>query len=136
MENNYRTHPSKGFVIALTVVLLGSIGATIGIIFVNEALWFKIFIYVFTTIFIIGSSILLIDQLTHYVEIKDGYFIKHLLFKKTKVKIEDIEKIENNKKGFYEVYVNNKKLTYFLSDTEDGKNIIRYLDSQKVNIKW
>ena len=135
MEERYRTYPSKGFVIALIVTFVVSIAMFIGFIFIQESLWFKVFVMIFFGIFIVGSLIVLLDQTTHYVEVSGNDFIKHLLFIKKKISIDDIVKIEL-KNGFFEVYVKDKKFTYFSSDTNDGKKIIKYLDSKRVNIKW
>ena len=135
MEPKYRTYPSKGLVIALTCVIVISIGMVVLFALINENIGFKIFMFVMFTIFIVGSLIVLLDQLTHYVEVEGEAFIKHLLLLKKRINIEDIEKI-NFKNGFFDVYVKGKKFAYFSSDTEEGKQIIKYLDSKRVKINW
>lgn len=135
MEKNLRTYPSKGLIIALSCVVLISIGMLILFVLINENIGFKIFMYVMFGAFIIGSLIVLVDQLTHYVEIEGDCFIKHLLLFKKKINIEEIDKVVL-KNDFFDVYVNNKKFTYFSADTEEGKKIIKYLDSKRVKINW
>lgn len=135
MENKYRTYPSKGLIIALSCVLVISIGMLVLFIVINENIALKIFMYVMFAIFIIASTIVLLDQLTHYVEVDGECFKKHLLFMTKTININEIEKI-SYKNDFFDVFVKGKKFAYFSADTEEGKRIIKYLDSKRVNIKW
>ncbi|MCR5740991.1 MAG: hypothetical protein K6G38_00800 [Gammaproteobacteria bacterium] len=135
MNKNVRTYPVKAFVIALIVVFLGSIGVSVGFIFVDEATAFRVVIWIFMGIFAIGSLIVLLDQLTHYIELSDEYYIKHLLFFKKKYEYKDIQKV-SLKKGFFEVYVSDRVVSYFSQDTKESGQIIKILESKKIKIEW
>ena len=133
-----RTYPIKSLTIFLTICFVVSIGMIVLFFmpFMKNELWvIKILVWIFCGMFAIASLIVLVYQLFFYIEVTSEYFINHIFFFKKKIKLKDIQKIKNVE-GFYEVYVNNRKITTFATNTKESQEIIVFLERNGVKIDW
>ena len=103
MSGKLRTEPIKGLVIFLAIVIPVSIAALI-ITIIDRSNWtISILTYIFGGLFVVLGTIILIDQLFHYTELKEDVLIDHVVFKKRSLPISKIKKIVLQK-GIYEIY--------------------------------
>ena len=78
---------------------------------------------------------MLINQLLFYVGVDEENFYKHAFFTKHTIPLKKIEKV-TNVDGFYNVYVQGKKICYFATNTKEGAEIIVFLEKKGVKIEW
>ena len=78
---------------------------------------------------------MLINQLLFYVGVDEENFYKHAFFAKHTIPLKKIDQIVN-KDGFYNVYVQGKKICYFATNTKEGAAIIVFLEKKGVKIEW
>ena len=95
----------------------------------------RILVWVLCPIFSIASLIVLIHQLFFYVEVRDDYFIKHFLFGSHKIPLRKIDKLVNND-GFYDIYVDTRKLASFPTNTKEAQQMVLYFEKKGVKIDW
>ena len=120
----------------MAICFFVSLGAIIGFIFYkDEWILIRVLIWIFCSIFLVASGIILVQQLTCYIEVTDEYLIKHFLLAKTKIPFKKINRIINQN-GFYDIYVDNKKIAYFSADTKEAQEIILFLEKKQVRIDW
>ena len=120
----------------MAISFVVSLGAIIGFAFFkDEWILIRILIWIFCSIFVVASGIILVQQLTCYVEVTDEYFIKHFLLAKTRIPYSKISRIINQN-GFYDIYVENRKFASFTADTKEGQEIILFLEKKQIRIDW
>ena len=137
-QGKLRTYPIKSLTIFLTVCFVVSVAMIVlfSLPFMKSEQWvIRILIWVFCGIFAVASLIVLCNQLFFYIEVKDGYFIKHIFFFKKKILLKNITKIKN-KDGFYDVMVNGNKFASFAGNTQQAQQIIVFLERNGVKIDW
>ena len=134
--NSVRTYPIKGLVIFMTIAFLVSLGMIILMVFLNNEMWvIRILVWIVCGIFVIASGIILVQQLLFYSEVDDEYFIKHAMFSKNKIAFRRIDKLVNNN-GFYDIYVDNKKISSIPTNTKESQQIIVIMEKKGVKIEW
>ncbi|MCR5184567.1 MAG: hypothetical protein K6C32_00580 [Bacilli bacterium] len=130
-KNNIRTYPVKGLVIFCLIGFLICTPAFIWFLFIEELLVFRVLVYIFCPMFSLIALITIIDQLFHYVEVKEDVFINHIVFWTKKVKIEKIERFEICE-GIYYIYYLNKKIASFPSQVVGADRVVIALERHGV----
>ncbi len=134
--NSVRTYPIKPLVIFMAIAFVTSVGMIILMIFLKDEMWvIRILVWVLCGIFSLASAIILIQQLLFYTEVDDEYFIKHFMFSKNKIAFKKIDKLVN-KDGFYDVYVNGKKISSIAGNTPESQQMIVIMEKKGVKIEW
>ena len=131
-----RTKPLKGFSIFLSIVFVLSVLTIIyfALTFSSQAKAFAIIVFVFAGLFSITSLLILIDQLFHYTELKDGAIINHIFFFKKSIKVEKIKKLIL-KDGIYKIYTEDKLFVQIPSGVIGAPEIIVGLEKLGVHLK-
>lgn len=135
-NNRLRTYPIKSLTIFLAVAFVVSLSMVILFIFLKNEPWLiRIIIFIFCGLFTIASAIVLVYQLMFYVAVDDEYFYRYVLLTPTRIPLKKITKV-NNRDGFYEIYVGDKKMASFAGNTKEGQQIIVFLERKGVKIDW
>ena len=135
-KNRIRTYPIKPLVIFLAICFVVSLTMDILFIFLTKEEWvIRILIWIFCSLFAVASAIVLVYQLMFYVAVDEEYFYKYVLLTPHKIPISKIEKIVN-RDGFYEIYVNGRKISSFVGNTNEGQQMIVFLERKGVKIEW
>ena len=135
-KNRIRTYPIKSLTIFLSVAFVVSLSMVILFIFLKNEPWLiRVLIFIFCGLFTIASAIVLVYQLMFYVAVDDEYFYRYAFLTPSRIPLKKIDRI-NNRDGFYEVYVNGKKLATFAGNTVEGQQIIVFLERKGVKIDW
>lgn len=124
---NCRTRPIKGFIIFLLVVFFVSVGSIILFSLTKQDIVVAVLVYIFCGAFSAVSLFMLLEQLFHYYEISDGYFINHILFVKKKYRISNISKIIL-KDEMYIIYRNSNRIAVISSRIVGANEIILALE--------
>ena len=101
----------------------------------DENIVIRILTFILCGMFAIASAIMLIQQLCFYIEVDDKNFIKHAMFSKFKIPFKKIDKIVNHD-GFYDIYVDGRKISSFVTNTKEAQQIIVILEQNGVKINW
>ena len=134
--NSIRTYPIRNLVIFMAIAFLISVGMIILMIFLqDEMMVIRVLVWILCGIFTIASGIILIQQLCFYIEVDDEYFIKHVMFTKEKIAFKRIEKLVNHD-GFYDIYVDKKKISSIPTNTKESQQIIVIMEKKGVKIDW
>lgn len=135
-EERIKTHPIWGLVIFLAIAFAVSLGMIILMIFLKDEMWvIRIVTWVVCSIFVVASGIMLVQQLFFSIEVRGEYFIKHVLFSSYRIPLKKIDKIVN-KEGFYDIYVEGRKIVSFATNTKESQEMIIYLEKHGVKIDW
>lgn len=131
-----RTYPIKGLVIFMAVAFLMSVGMIIFMAFMkDENIVIRILTWILCSAFALASGFMLGQQLLFYVELDDEYFIKHAFFSKYKIAYKRIDKLVN-KDGFYDIYVDGKKISSIATNTKESQQIVLIMEKKGVKIDW
>ena len=131
-----RTYPIKGLVIFMAVAFLMSVGMIIFMAFMkDENIVIRILTWILCSAFALASGFMLCQQLLFYVELDDEYFIKHAFFSKYKIAYKRIDKLVN-KDGFYDIYVDGKKISSIATNTKESQQIVLIMEKKGVKIDW
>ena len=134
--NPLRTRPIKKLCICVACIVAVSLGLCIGFIFMpNEQIVIRVIVWIMCGLFTVLGTVLLIDQLFNYVEVKDQVFIKHMFLTKHVIPFEKIKSVKSED-GFYVVYIGKKKVCTFAGDTKEANAIVSYMDKNHVKIDW
>ena len=128
-----RTQPIYGLVIFAGIAVVVSIGAIILFSIDMSNLFISILVFIFGGLFSIGGIAVIIDQLTHYVEVKENDLINHVFLAKHVLPISEIRKIKNNKE-IYEVYSKKGKFCTIPSHLKGVDTIMFALSRRGVEI--
>ena len=135
-NGSVRTYPIKGLVIFLLVAFLMSTGLIILMAFMSdENIVIRILVFIVCGLFVFASGFMLCQQLLFYVEVDENYFIKHAFFSKFKIAYKRIDKLVNNN-GFYDVYVDGKKISSIPANTKESQQILLIMEKKGVKIDW
>jgi len=135
-EERIRTYPVKGLVIFLSIAFVVSLGMIILMAFLKDEMWvIRILVWILCSIFTLASGTMLIQQLFFYIEVRGDYFIKHFMLSSHKIPLKNIDKIVN-KDGWYDIYVEGKKIVSFATNTKESQEMIIYLEKHGVKIDW
>ena len=135
-KNRIRTYPIKPLVIFLSISFTVSLAMVILFIFLKSEGWLiRILIFIFCGLFTIASAIVLVYQLVFYVAVDDDYFYRYAFLTPNKIPLKKIQRVFN-KDGFYEIYVDNKKIASFAGNTKEGQQIIVFLERKGIHIDW
>ena len=135
-KNRIRTYPIKPLVIFLAICFVVSLTMDILFIFLTKEEWvIRILIWIFCTLFAVASAIVLVYQLMFYVAVDEDYFYKYVFLTPHKIPLSKIDKIVN-RDGFYEIYVNGRKTSSFVGNTNEGQQMIVFLERKGVKIDW
>lgn len=131
-----RTYPIKGLVVFLSVAFFMSAGMIILMAFLkDENIVIRILVWILCSAFVLASGVMLAQQLLFYVELDEEYFIKHAFFSKFKIAYKRIDKLVN-KDGFYDIYVDGKKISSIATNTKEAQQIILIMEKKGVKIDW
>ncbi len=131
-----RTYPIKPLVIFLSICFVVSLAMVILFAFLDKEEWvIRILIFIFCSLFIVASAIVLIYQLMFFVAVDDENFYRYAFLTPNRVPFNKIDKIIN-RDGFYEVIVNNKKIATFAGNTKEGQEIVVFMERKGVKIDW
>ena len=132
--DKYRTKPIKGLLIFLPIVIIFSIGAILLFALTKQELVFSIIVYIFCGAFILFASILLLDQLFHYTELRGDVLINQIIFVRKKVKVEKITKIIL-KDEMYFVFVGQKQFCVISTRIRGANEIIVALERKGKSVR-
>ena len=135
-KNRIRTYPIKSLTIFLSICFVVSLAMVILFIFLKNEEWvIRILVFIFCSLFAVASAIVLVQQTMFYVAVDDEYFYKYVMLTPNKIPLSKIQKIAN-RDGFYDIYVNNKKIASFVGNTKEGEQIIIFLERKGIKIDW
>ena len=132
-----RTYPSKALIIFLLSVITLSIGICVGVYFIKEVLALKIVIWLFCSIFIVLSIVVLFGEALSYLSISEEKesLVIHKFLRKKIVKFSAIKSVEN-KDGYY-VFMDKHKEFYRIGTNASGVNALMIdLEKRGIKIKW
>ena len=129
-----RTKPIKGFVIALLVVLVVSIGSILLFALTEQDIVVSILVYIFCGAFTVLSAFMICVQLFHYLELKDDILINHIFIASKKAHISKIDKIILQDE-MYIFYVKKERFAVFSSRVEGVNEIIIALERKGIHVK-
>lgn len=132
-----RTYPSKVLIIFLLSVITLSIGICVGIYFIKDVLALKIVIWLFCSIFIVLSIVVLFGEALSYLSISEEKesLVIHKFLRKKIVKFSAIKSVEN-KDGYY-VFMDKRKEFYRIGTNANGVNALMIdLEKRGIKIKW
>ena len=132
--NRLKTRPIKGFVIALLVVLVVSVGAILLFALTKQDIVVSILVYIFCGAFSVLSLFMLCVQLLNYLELKDDMLISHVFLFKKKAKISNIDRIIL-KDEMYIFYVKKERFAVVSSRIEGANEIIIALEKKGIHVK-
>lgn len=132
--NKIRTKPVKGVIIFAAIAALVSAGAIILFVIDRDNLFISILVFIFGGMFFLGGIAIILDQLFHYVELKEDNLINHVIFKRHEIPVSKIKKI-TLVKGMYEIYTKNKKFCTIPSHLEGCDKIMVGLSRQGLEIE-
>lgn len=101
----------------------------------DEIIIMRILVFIMCGIFFLLGFIQLLAELLNFIEIKDDKVVVHKWLTHTKLSFDKISYV-TNKDGLYTLYVKNKKFYTFSTGLKEASEIIVYLESHGVNIKW
>ena len=135
-NGNVRTYPIKNLVIFLSVAFLVSSGMIVLMAFLqDEMMVIRVLVWILCGAFVLASGFMLCQQLLFYIEVDDQHFIKHIMFSKIKIPYKSINRVRNED-GFYVVYVKDKKIASFATNTPESQQIILIMEQKGVKIDW
>lgn len=132
--NRLKTKPIKGFVIALFVVLIVSIGAILLFALTKQDIVVSILVYIFCGAFSALSAFMICVQLFNYLELKDDILISHVFLFRKKTKISNIDMIIL-KDEMYIFYVKKERFAVVSSHVQGANEIIIALDKKGIRLK-
>lgn len=132
--NKIRTKPVKGAIIFASIAALVSIGALVLFAIDRSNLFISILVYIFGGMFFVGGVIVVLDQLFHYVELKEDKLINHLYFSRKEIEINRIKKVILEK-GMYEIYIKKGKFCTIPSHLEGCDKIIIGLSRHGIEVE-
>jgi hypothetical protein len=132
-----RTYPLKGLSIFLSVVIVLSIGLSIGIVFIEDLLALRIVIWVFSGIFAITSIVVLLKEAIIYLSFDEESEVltSHEFIIRRKIPLTKISRIEV-KDGFYVFYSGKQKIYTLGADRPNANELALALERHKIKIKW
>ena len=120
----------------MSVAFLMSIGMIVLMAFLkDENIVIRILTWILCSMFALASGFMLAQQLLFYVELDEDYFIKHAFFSKYKIAYKRIDKLVN-KDGFYDIYVDGKKISSIATNTKESQQIVLIMEKKGVKIDW
>ena len=135
-KNRLRTYPIKSLTIFVGITFVISVAMVVLFAFLKDELMvIRVLVWIFCGLFSVSSGIILVYQLFFYIEVNEKAFIKHFPFGHESIPLNKIQKIRN-KDGFYTIYVNDRKITSFATNTQESQAIIVFLEKHGVKIEW
>ena len=95
----------------------------------------RILVFIFCGLFVFASGFMLCNQVFFYIGVDEENLYKHVMFGKHTIPLKKIDRIVNAD-DFYTVYVKNKKLVSFATNTKESAEIIVFLEKKGVKIEW
>lgn len=132
-EKKLRTQPIKGLIIFLAIDIVVSMIALGYFIYDVSNLFISILVYIFGGMFLIIGVIVLLDQLFHYVEVKNECLINHILWKKFILPFDRIKKVILLDEMYY-VYSKKKRFCVMPSHVKGSNEIIIYLERHGISL--
>ena len=132
-----RTYPSRGLIIFLSVVIIMSLGTSIGVYFLVDALALKIVIWIFCAIFFVLSIIVLINEAILYLSVSknEDCLVLHKFLRNKKIKFSELTSVEN-KEGYY-VFLHGEKEIHRIGTSVNGISpLMVELERRGIKIKW
>ena len=132
-----RTYPSRGLIIFLSVVIIMSLGTSIGVYFLVDALALKIVIWIFCAIFFVLSIIVLINEAILYLSVSknEDCLVLHKFLRNRKIKFSELTSVEN-KEGYY-VFLHGEKEIHRIGTSVNGISpLMVELERRGIKIKW
>ena len=135
-KNRIRTYPIKSLTIFLSICFVVSTAMIVLFALLKNEEWvIRILVFIFCSLFAVASLIVLIYQTMFYVAVDEEYFYKYAFLTPNKIPLKTIQKVVN-RDGFYDIYVNNRKIASFAGNTVQGQQIIVFLERKGVRIDW
>lgn len=132
-KQKLRTYPIKGLVIFLIVDIVISL-ATLGyFIWDRSNLLIAILVYIFGGLFAIIGIVVLLDQLFHYVEVKNDCLINRILWIKNVLPFDKIKKVILIDE-MYIIYSKKKRFCSMPSHIQGSNEIILYLERKGISL--
>ncbi|MFA7032504.1 MAG: hypothetical protein WC201_02975 [Bacilli bacterium] len=132
-EKKLRTQPIKGLIIFLIIDITISMIALGYFIYDVSNLFISILVYIFGGMFFIIGVVVLLDQLFHYVEVKNDSLVNHILWKKYVLPFEKIKRVILVDE-MYHVYSKKKRFCVMPSHVRGSNEIIIYLERQGISL--
>ena len=132
-----RTYPSRGLIIFLSVVIIMSLGTSIGVYFLVDTLALKIVIWIFCAIFFVLSIIVLINEAILYLSVSknEDCLVLHKFLRNKKIKFNELTSVEN-KEGYY-VFLHGEKEIHRIGTSVNGISpLMVELERRGIKIKW
>ena len=132
-----RTYPSRGLIIFLSVVIIMSLGTSIGVYFLVDTLALKIVIWIFCAIFFVLSIIVLINEAILYLSVSknEDCLVLHKFLRNKKIKFSELTSVEN-KEGYY-VFLHGEKEIHRIGTSVNGISpLMVELERRGIKIKW
>lgn len=132
-KKKLRTYPIKGLLIFLAVDIVVSLAVLGYFIYDRSVIIIAILVYIFAGLFSVIGIVVLLDQLFHYVEVKNNCLINRILFLKKVLPFEKIKKIVLVDE-MYIIYSKKKRFCVMPSQIKGSNEIILYLESHGVSL--
>lgn len=132
-KKKLRTYPIKGLLIFLAVEIVVSLAVLGYFIYDRSVIIIAILVYIFAGLFSVIGIVVLLDQLFHYVEVKNNCLINRILFLKKVLPFEKIKKIVLVDE-MYIIYSKKKRFCVMPSHIKGSNEIILYLESHGVSL--
>jgi hypothetical protein len=132
-KKKLRTYPIKGLLIFLAVDIVVSLAVLGYFIYDRSVIIIAILVYIFAGLFSVIGIVVLLDQLFHYVEVKNNCLINRILFLKKVLPFEKIKKIVLVDE-MYIIYSKKKRFCVMPSHIKGSNEIILYLESHGVSL--
>ena len=132
-----RTYPSRGLIIFLSVVIIMSLGTSVGVYFLVDTLALKIVIWIFCAIFFVLSIIVLINEAILYLSVSknEDCLVLHKFLRNKKIKFSELTSVEN-KEGYY-VFLHGEKEIHRIGTSVNGISpLMVELERRGIKIKW
>ena len=132
-----RTYPSRGLIIFLSVVIIMSLGTSVGVYFLVDTLALKIVIWIFCAIFFVLSIIVLINEAILYLSVSknEDCLVLHKFLRNKKIKFNELTSVEN-KEGYY-VFLHGEKEIHRIGTSVNGISpLMVELERRGIKIKW
>lgn len=132
--NKPKTQPIIGLVIFAGIGVLVSLAGLIIFAIDRSNLFISILVYIFGGLFLIVGLATIIDQVFHFVEVKEDKLINQVVFKRKTLPISKIKKLVLVN-GTYEVYSGKKKFCTIPSQVKGAPEIAVALQRQGIEIE-
>lgn len=132
-KRKLRTYPIKGLVIFLIVDIVISLAALGYFIWDRSNLLIAILVYIFAGLFAIIGIVVLLDQLFHYIEVKNDCLINRILWIKNVLPLDKIKKVVLIDE-MYIIYSKKKRFCSMPSHIKGSNEIILYLERKGISL--